>query len=110
MQDDYREMTIAEKRRFWQEHIRSWRESGLRQSDYCRRHGIKSSQWFYWRKRCAEPDTKITFVPLKMGSLPGTTSSAALVRVITPNGFTIEMDSGASSPLFSQLIREVSAI
>jgi hypothetical protein len=48
MQSGYGEMTVIEKRKFWEEHILFWRESGLSQRAYCKRHDIKSSQWFYW--------------------------------------------------------------
>lgn len=105
MQKDYREMTITDKRKFWQEHIHCWRESGLSQSEYCRRNDIGSSQWFYWRKRSGTAEADITFVPLKLS--PGHSSA---IRVTTPNGFTIELNYGTNPLTVTQLIREVSAI
>lgn len=110
MGNDYREMTPAQKREFWEEQFCYWQESGLSQSEYCRRHAIRSSQWFYWRRRCRDIETELTLVPLKLPSLNGMTDKAPAVRVITPNGFTIELDDEASQVSISQLIREVAAI
>jgi hypothetical protein len=110
MQSDYREKTPAEKRKFWEEQIRLWQESGLSQSEYCRRYSIGTSRWFYWRKRCRDTETGLTLVPLKLSKIIGIGGKTPAVRVITPNGFTIELDHDASRLSLPQLIREVAAI
>ena len=110
MQDDYREKTPAEKREFWKEQIRFWQESGLSQSEYCKRHGIRTNQWFYWRKRCRDNEAGLTLVPLKLPSINGKSHRAPVARVITPNGFTIELDAEAPLSSMLHLIREVAAI
>lgn len=108
MESDYREMSTSEKREFWKEQFRLWQKSGLSQSEYCRCHEIRPSQWFYWRRRCREDETGITLVPLKLGAL--NKNAGKVLRVITPNGFTIEIDLDAYEPSFSRLIREVATI
>jgi transposase len=108
MQNNDREKTPSEKLEFWQEQIRFWQESGLSQSEFCKRHGIRSTQWFYWKKRCRNAEAGLTLVPVKLSSLTGPTRKTAAIRVITPNGFTIELDSSLQS--IPQLIREVAAI
>ena len=110
MQNDYQEKKPADKKKFWEEQIRFWQESGLSQSEYCKRHGIRQSQWFYWRRRCRDTETDLTLVPLKLPSLSGPAYRAPVVRVITPNGFTIELDADAPATSLPQLIREVAAI
>lgn len=110
MHNDYQEKKPSEKREYWAEQIRYWQESGLSQSDYCRQHDIRSSQWFYWRKRCRDTETGLTLVPLKLPAMTGPMNRVPAVRVITPNGFTIELDSDASLPLLPRLIREVATI
>jgi len=110
MQDDYREKTPAEKREFWEEQIRFWQESGLSQSEYCKRHGIRTSQWFYWRKRCLDSETGLTLVPLKIPSAKVPSHRTPAIRVITPNGFTIELDADTLLIAVPHLIREVAAI
>ena len=110
MQDDYREKTPAEKREFWEEQIRFWQESGLNQSEYCKRNGIRTNQWFYWRKRCRDSETGLTLVPLKIPSVKVPSHRVPAIRVITPNGFIIELDADAPVTSLPHLIREVAAI
>lgn len=110
MKNDYRKKTPTEKIKFWEEQIRFWRESGLSQNEYCKRHGISQSQWFYWRKRCQDTEAGLTLVPVKVKSLSGHSNRVSAVRIITPNGFTIEFDTEASPTSLPHLIREVSAI
>lgn len=109
MQSDYGEMTVSEKRKFWEEHIRCWRESDLSQRAYCERHEIRPSQWFYWKNRSARTEKSITFVPLKLPSSAVRSNNVSAIRVITPNGFRIELE-GASPVSLQQLIRDVAAI
>ena len=110
MQSEYTEKTRAEKREYWEEQIRLWKESGLSQSEYCRQYDIPPSQWFYWKRRCQDVDADLTLVPLKLPALNRTHHIAPLVRVMTPNGFTIELDGDAPLRSLSQLIREVAAL
>jgi transposase-like protein len=110
MQNNDREKTPSEKIEFWQKQIRFWQESGLSQSDFCKQHGIRSSQWFYWKKRCRQTEPGLTLVPVKLSSLTGPSRKTAAIRVITPNGFTIELDCDSSLQSIPQLIREVAAI
>lgn len=107
MQSDYAEMPVIEKRKFWEEHVRCWRESGLSQRAYCKRHDIRSNQWFYWKKRTTRTEARISFVPLRFPAL--SPSQFPSIRVITPNGFRIELE-GVSPALLQELIREVAAI
>ena len=110
MQSDYREKTPAEKKEFWKEQIGFWQESGLSQSEYCKRHGFRTNQWFYWQKRCRDTESALTLVPLKIPPVNEPSHRVPAIRVITPNGFTIEIDGDASITSLSQLIREVVAI
>jgi hypothetical protein len=108
MESGYKEKTRSEKRAYWEEQIQFWQESGLSQREYCKRHGIRQSQWFYWKRRCRDSDADLTLVPLQIPSQRKRTHAVPVVRVITPNGFTIELDADASA--LPHLIREVAAI
>jgi transposase len=110
MHSDSQEKTPIQKREFWEEQIRFWQESGLSQSEYCKRHGIRTSQWYYWKRRCWDTEADLTLVPLKLPLVSGHTQRASMLRVITPNGFTIELDADAPITFLPRLIREVSAI
>jgi transposase-like protein len=108
MKIDYREKTASGKREFWGEQIRFWQESGLSQNEYCKRHSIRQSQWFYWRRRCRDTEEGLTLVPLNLPNRQ--LHKTSVVRVTTPNGFTIELDADAPLTTLPQLIREVAAI
>ena len=110
MQNDYQEKTPTDKRKFWKEQILFWQESGLSQSEYCKRNGIRQSQWFYWRRRCRDIEAGLTLVPLKLPSVNGHPHRTPVIRVITPNGFTIELDGDAPVTSLPRLIREVATI
>ena len=110
MQSDYREKTTAEKRKFWEGQISFWQSSGISQSEYCKRNDIRQSQWHYWRRRCRDTETGLTLVPLKIPRITGIGGKTPAVRVITPNGFTVELDAGVSLATLPQLIRELAAI
>ncbi len=42
---------LEKKREFWLQHMKSWRQSGLMQSEYCRRHSLSDKSFVYWKKR-----------------------------------------------------------
>ena len=44
-------MTHADKQEFWSRHQAGWVRSGLSQTAYCERHGLKLATFGYWRKR-----------------------------------------------------------
>lgn len=99
------ELDPKEKRKFWENHIKAWRESGVTQAEYCRRNNLKNHRWWYWRKRIshsADPDIK--FVPLQF---PSGKISRHGVNVITPNGYRIEIDHGFDLSKLRQLISAV---
>lgn len=94
-----------EKRKFWEDHIQAWRESGVSQTAYCRQNDLKMHRWWYWRKRISQSsDSEITFVPLNFSS--GKIHRAG-VNVVTPNGYRIEVDHGFDFSKLRQLIMAV---
>ena len=42
---------LEQKRIYWKQHIESWQETGLSQTEYCRRHKLKHHQLVYCRKK-----------------------------------------------------------
>jgi len=39
------------RRDFWQAQIDAWRESGMTQRVYCRRHELPETQFSHWKHR-----------------------------------------------------------
>lgn len=39
----------TERGRFWQRHLQQWRQSGLSQAQYCRRHHFSAPAFGWWK-------------------------------------------------------------
>ena len=56
------------RRDFWQAQIDAWRESGMTQRVYCRRHELPETQFSHWKHRLQKahrrPSAKTRLVPL----------------------------------------------
>jgi len=97
---------LKQKRIYWKRHIESWQESGLTQTEYCRRYNLKGHQLVYWKKRFVQTESGVTFVPLKLDNLmrvPAACSSWPL-RLIINDGLKVEIGHGFDPHLLRQLI------
>ena len=98
---------IEQKRIYWKQHIDSWQETGLTQSEYCRRNNLKHHQLVYWKKRFLKTcETGVSFVPVKMQDLldmPAQPDRASLSLIINDH-FKVEIRSGFDAQLLRQLI------
>jgi hypothetical protein len=107
-EDDYG-MTREQRRRFWQQHVEGWQQSGLSQIAYCRRHDLKVQQFYRWRRRImAASPSPVSFLPVTLAA--PTRQHPASIRIHTPNGFTIEIDSHEGSVELGQLIGMVAGL
>jgi hypothetical protein len=97
---------LEQKRTYWKQHIDSWQETGLTQTEYCRRNNLKHHQLVYWKKRFVQTEAGVSFVPLKLKDLldiPCQPDCASLCLVIN-NHFKIEIRAGFDAQLLRQLI------
>jgi hypothetical protein len=97
---------LEQKRIYWKQHIESWQETGLTQTEYCRRHNLKHHQLVYWKKRFLKTETDVSFVPVKLEDLldiPPQPERASLSLVVN-NHFKIEIRAGFDAQLLRQLI------
>ena len=97
---------LEQKRTYWKQHIDSWQETGLSQTEYCRINNLKHHQLVYWKKRFLNTETDVSFVPLKLEDLldiPTRQDQASLTLVIN-NHFKIEIRVGFDTQLLRQLI------
>lgn len=94
----------GQKRRFWQEHIERWSQSGLRQVDYCRANGLTTGSFRYWKKQLQKPEETVSFVRLQMpDNLPVTVEKRPF-NLFTPNGYRIEVNDGFDPATLHRLI------
>ena len=96
------------------EHRIKQRQSGLKISDYCKREGICSSNWYFWAKRL---DQKAAGLPVHQQSspisflqLPPQQKPEPRIDVTLPNGAHIIMPVACDSTYLRQIVRIVSAL
>jgi transposase-like protein len=81
---------------YWRQHFAAQAAGGLNTAAYCRQQGIRSSQWYFWRKKLRTTDDNppgITLVPVKVEP---TLSMAPELRVILPNGIVVTVEQAES--------------
>jgi hypothetical protein len=94
-----------EKRRYWQGHIESWRQSGLSQAEYCRRNTLPIKSFGYWKSRNSRSSRGgLTFFPLVLSNSVVTPSQASLQLMLQEKRFTIEIKEDFSPATLKKLI------
>ena len=91
------------KRHIWKKRIEQWRQSGLSQAEYCRRHHLKDHQLTYWKRRFEKTETAVSFVSLPVGTSSLAVNTAPLTLSID-NHFKVEIRPGFDGHLLRQLI------
>ena len=88
---------------YWRRHFSAQAASGLNTAEYLRREGIRSNQWYRWRKILREADKVpgATLVPVKV--LSGV-APAPDIRVHLPNGITVSFSEGVSPVEFVEAL------
>jgi len=97
---------LEQKRSYWKQHIECWQETGLTQTEYCRRHNLKHHQLVYWKKRFLTTESNVSFVPVKLEDLldlPARHDRASLSLIINSQ-FKVEIRTGFDMQLLRQLI------
>ena len=61
--------TLKQKRTFWQTHITSWGKTDISQAEYCRRNGLSSRSFGYWKKRQDSVKVNpVSFIPVPLAA------------------------------------------
>jgi hypothetical protein len=96
----------AEKRQVWQQHIRNWKESGLAQSEYCRRHKLRENQLTYWKRKFEPAVSPISLVELQLEPALQSRISAkqAPLCLIVCDQYRIEVERGFDPVALQQLV------
>jgi hypothetical protein len=109
MPEDYHRFSREQRRRFWRQHVEGWQQSGLNQVAYCRRHDLKVQLFYRWRQRIMTAAPRpVSFLPVTIASAPR--QPPAAIRIHTPNGFTVEIDSREGGVELGQLIGMVAGL
>ena len=51
---------LSERGRHWQRFVAGWRRSGLTQTEFCRRHGVKHVTFCWWKRQLTERESRVT--------------------------------------------------
>lgn len=96
--------------KFWQEHLKSWKRSGLTQVVYCASQDLSIKTFSRWRCRdlAATPAAiksslpSLTLVPVRVGA----STTSGVVQLHSPGGWRIEL-SDSNAPWLSELLRQL---
>lgn len=96
---------MANKQTYWQTHLDAWRQSGLSQASYCKRHGLSLSSFGYWLHRGAKSPAPTAAVPIIVAK----PSVQTQVEVRLPNGWSVWLPASVESRHLLPLLRELAA-
>ena len=99
---------LTAKQQHWQSIIEDWRQSGLSQSEYCSRHGIKLKQFYAWNSRLKKitepkPANRGHFLPVVWEEASSDQGSSSSLKVLC-QGVEIEVTHHTDPALFKKAI------
>lgn len=97
------------KRQYWQEHVESWKRSGLSQAEYCRLNLLRLKNFWYWKKRYSkETSEQLRFFPLALVPTKAAkaikSQPASLQLTLQEQRFRIEIGDNFSPSVLKGLI------
>ncbi len=99
--------TLEQKRTFWRMHITSWEKTDISQTEYCRRNGLSSRSFGYWKKRqdCAKVNS-VSFVPVPIAPPMdvGTKVGKAPLCILLDDRYRIEVGDDFSPLTLQRLV------
>ena len=79
-----------QKRKYWQAHVKAWKDSNLSQAEYCRSQGLKTHRLCYWvNKKSARPDHPLVLVEIPIQKMP--VRSDAALKLTIDNHYQVEI-------------------
>jgi hypothetical protein len=96
---------MSVRRASWIAHVKSWRDSGLTQAEYCRRHALNTKTFAAWLKRF---NTSVMPSNLPLTLLPITVSQPATggeLLLRHASGWQLALPSSIESVWLAGLLR-----
>ena len=82
---------MGAKADFWKGHLDGWRCSGLTQTAYCRRQGLRLPSFGYWRRTLHKAAVPSALVPIVAGEV---STRDMAIEVQLPNGLLARLPVG----------------
>ena len=85
-----------EREQRWVKYVAAWRQSGMSQAEYCRRHGLAPADFSWWKHQLIRREKKKVrheapvFVPVQVTNSAG----EAAYEVVLRNGRCLRMGRG----------------
>ncbi|MCG8046390.1 MAG: hypothetical protein N0E45_21865 [Candidatus Thiodiazotropha endolucinida] len=80
----------AKLRQLWQQHLKDWQQSGIRQTPWCRQRGLSPHQFSYWKKKLMTRPTQPKLIPVAGIPKPDLASQSPVVMHL-PSGIKLEV-------------------
>lgn len=95
-----------DKHQFWQLHINAWKQSGMSQADFCRRHGLDIKIFGYWKRKLVSKSEDVSFMPvsIKPSHTALMKSSVSSLKIVTCNDLSIEVSDGFNPATLRMLL------
>jgi hypothetical protein len=112
MAEQTREEKNQKKQEFWTSHIESWKESGLKQIDYCRQNNISRHRFTYWKCKLHKKKDSLTFVSVSGKAILSQLSpyNQASLKLNIGGTYQIEIGDGFSPETLSILVQTLGRI
>jgi hypothetical protein len=102
---------ISQKLRdHWSAHLSCWKKSNMRQSDYCRHHRLKVTQFIYWKKKLSIQSTHNPFVSVPMPSAKPSFSSDSSLYIEFRRDYRIRIDKGFDQATLSRVLETLGGL
>jgi hypothetical protein len=100
---------IRQKCKFWQAHVKAWKDSNLSQAEYCRRQELKTHRLCYWvNKKPAKPDHPLALVEIPTQKMP--IRNDAALKLTIDNYYQIEIADHFSPVTLEQILQTLRRI
>jgi len=112
MAEQTRKERNREKEQFWSTHMESWKESGLRQVDYCRQKDLSRTRFTYWKCKLTKKAGSVTFVQMPGKAIRSQRhpKNQGSLKLNINSTYQIEIGDGFSPDTLSTLIRTLGKI
>jgi len=94
-----------QRRKFWEDHLRAWQESGMSQAGYCRRHGLSDKSFLYWKKRLAAARVTVSLVEVPAFQAMPMLPACQPLRLMIGNRYGIEIERGFDEETLGRLLQ-----
>ncbi len=98
----------GEKTNLWLAHVEAWRQSGMSQTEYCRKNGINNHQFGYWKKKFTRKEksaqcSAFVAIPIQHRTASNSDQSDSGVTV-NISGITIQLTTRFSETAFRRVV------